>query len=86
MKEQKTDQANTLKMIFAGIGIPGCVTSLIVGLAVLIGLYLDKSFGSDRHLFTIGLIILSIPLTIVGILRAVRYVTQLFTPAADSEN
>ena len=86
MTQEKNEQANTFKLIFAGIGIPGCVTVLILGAAVLIGLYLDKAFDSAKHLFTVGLIILSVPATIVGLLWAVRYTTARFIPAAEDEN
>jgi len=78
MTQQKNDQANTFKLVFAGIGIPGCVTVLILAVAVFLGLYLDKVFGSAKHLFTIGLIILSIPATIAGLLWAVRFTTDRF--------
>jgi F0F1-type ATP synthase assembly protein I len=46
----------------------GCATIIIIILALLIGLWLDAQFGV-RGLFTIGVLVLSVPLTLFIMLR-----------------
>ena len=65
-------------MIFVGTGLTGIVTILILGIAIAIGLFLDNSFGSEKHIFTVISVILSIPLTIYGLLWSARFTAQRF--------
>lgn len=61
-----------------GIGLSGCVSVVIIGAAILIGLILDRTFESARHLFTFILVLVSVPLNVVALLWVVRYTTRRF--------
>lgn len=81
MKPSSNDLSqNTFRMIAVGIGLTGCVTVLIIGIAIFVGLSLDKTFGSAKHLFTFGTIILSIPVTLLGLLWVTRFTSARFMP------
>jgi tetrahydromethanopterin S-methyltransferase subunit E len=72
---------STYQLAWFGIGLAGCVTVFIIGAAILIGFWLDKTFESANHLFTFGLVLLSVPLTIVALLRVARYTAKRFGPS-----
>jgi len=55
------------------IGLTGFVTVLIIGFALSLGLWLDSILDISNHYFTLGLIILSIPLTIAALFWVVRF-------------
>lgn len=57
----------------------GCATIIIIILALLIGLWLDAQFGV-RGLFTIGVLILSVPLTLFIMLRIALGATKRIIP------
>ena len=79
MKKDQTESKNsTYKMIFVGTALTGVVTVLILGAAIALGLYLDDIFNSAKHIFTVILVIISIPLTIVGLLWSARFTTQRY--------
>ncbi len=61
-----------------GIGLSGCVTVLIVGVSLLLGLLLDRYFGSSRHLFTFVFVLISVPLNVVALWWVVRFTTKRF--------
>lgn len=61
--------------IAALVGQVGCFTLLIILGAVLGGLWLDAHFAS-KPAFTIGLVLLSIPVSIVATLLVVRSATN----------
>jgi ABC-type dipeptide/oligopeptide/nickel transport system permease component len=67
--------------IYAG-GLGGCSSLLIVGLAIPLGLWLDKVFAVDNHLVTFGLILFSVPVNIVVLLWVVRKTSARYDPAA----
>jgi hypothetical protein len=67
--------------LYAG-GLGGCLSLLIVGLAIPLGLWLDKVFEVDNHLITFGLILFSVPVNIVVLLWVVRRTTARFDPSA----
>ena len=69
---------NTYRMAGVGIGLSGCLTVLIIGAAILLGLYLDRTFESARHLFTFVFILISLPLNVVALLWVVRFTTKRF--------
>lgn len=69
---------NTYRMILEGSGLTGCVTILIIGIALALGLWLDKTFESAKHLFTFGTIILSVPVTIFGLLWVARFTAKRY--------
>lgn len=52
----------------------GCLTLLIVLAALFGGLWLDARFGT-KPMFTIGLMIASVPVTLVGMFWVVRMTT-----------
>jgi F0F1-type ATP synthase assembly protein I len=66
------DRANTaLKMTLAGvIGQVGCLTLAIIAVALFAGLWLDNQFHT-RPIFTLVLVIASVPLTIYLMFRIV---------------
>lgn len=55
------------------------ITFVIIFLALFAGLWIDKIL-STRPLFTIGLVIVSIPVTIVLMLRLVKVATSRIKP------
>jgi O-antigen/teichoic acid export membrane protein len=90
MKRDPNEARNsTYKMIFIGTGLTGLVTIVILGVAIAIGLFLDNTFGSDKHIFTVVAVILSIPVTIMGLLWSARFTAQRYgvppQETADSE-
>jgi len=72
-KDQKDATNSTYKMIFIGTALTGVVTIVILGIAIAIGLFLDNSFGSDKRIFTLISVVISIPITIVGLLWSARF-------------
>jgi F0F1-type ATP synthase assembly protein I len=65
-----------LNLTLAGMaGQVGCVTLIIVVAAILGGLWLDARFQS-RPTFTLILLVLSIPVSVVAMLVIVRQVTS----------
>ena len=71
-------------MAWFGVGLAGFVTVFIIGAAILAGFWLDSTFESANHLFTFGLVLLSVPLTIVALLWVARYTTKRFKSTGDS--
>ena len=69
---------STFRMAGFGVGLAGCVTVLIIGIAVLVGFWLDKTFESAKHLFTLGLLILSLPVNLLAMLWVARYTASRF--------
>ncbi len=76
--DQKELRKNTYKMVLVGTGLTGLVTLLILGISFSLGFWLDKTFESAKHLFTIGLVIVSVPINIFGLLWVVRFTTSRF--------
>ena len=65
-----------LNLTLAGAaGQVGCVTLVIIVLAVLGGLWLDARFDT-RPVFTLVLLVLSIPISLAAMLYIVRLVTS----------
>jgi ABC-type transport system involved in cytochrome c biogenesis permease subunit len=81
MKQPGTNNQNAFKsavtITVAGVAI---ITFVVIFLALFAGLWLDKLM-STRPLFTIGLVIISIPVTIVLMLRLVKTATDRLKPA-----
>lgn len=60
-----------LKMTLAGvIGQVGCLTLVVIGIALAAGLWLDNQFGT-RPIITLVLVIASVPLTLFLMFRIV---------------
>lgn len=65
-----------LNLTLAGAaGQVGCVTFIIILVAVLAGLWLDSRFQT-RPIFTFALLIASIPVSLVAMLYIVRLLTS----------
>jgi len=65
-------------------GQVGCLTLIIIFLALFAGLWLDRYFDT-RPLFTIVLLIGSVPVTLFLMFRVVKAATSRITPAQNSE-
>ena len=76
-------------MAFIAMVLTGCVTVLILGLAIFLGLWIDNVLGVAKHYFTLGLVILSVPITIMAIYWVARFTARRFgarTQNAQAEN
>jgi len=65
-------------------GQVGCLTLIIIFLALFAGLWLDRYFDT-KPLFTIVLLIGSVPVTLFLMFRLVRAATSRIKPVQDSE-
>jgi F0F1-type ATP synthase assembly protein I len=65
-------------------GQVGCLTTVIVLAAMLVGLWLDNQFGT-RLVFTIIFLVGSVPVTVVTMLWVVRKATAKIKPISKSE-
>ena len=71
-KEPITNKQKLLNLTLVGIvSQVGCVTLVIIIAALLLGLYIDQQFNT-RPWFTIGLIFVSIPVSLVLMIVIVR--------------
>lgn len=78
-EKKKQELINTTyRMAGFGIGLSGCITVVIIGAAILIGLVLDRTLNSSKHLFTFILVLVSVPLNVVALLWVVRFTTRRF--------
>jgi F0F1-type ATP synthase assembly protein I len=89
--QQQNKKQYWLNLTLAGAaGQVGCVTLVIVLGAVFLGLWLDARFQT-RPAFTIGLLLVSIPVSLLIMLYIVRVVTSKIkagppsTEASDEE-
>ena len=57
------------------VGQVGCLTLVIIIAALLLGLWLDNTLDT-RPIFTVGMIIASIPVTLVAMILVVRAATN----------
>lgn len=60
------------------VGQVGCLTIIIIFAALFLGIWLDNSFDT-KPIFTVGLIIASIPVTLIAMLLVVRTATRRLT-------
>ena len=67
------------------IGLTGGLTILILGLAIFLGLWIDKSLGLEKNMFTFGLIILSLPLNIAALFSVARFTTTRYKTPSPSD-
>jgi F0F1-type ATP synthase assembly protein I len=76
--QKKTDPARyAFNLTLAAVaGQVGCLTVLIIFLALLAGLWLDNRFGTPRPFFTIGLLLASVPVTLIAMVLVVRQTTS----------
>lgn len=61
-------------------GQVGCLTVVLVLVALFGGLWLDNTFATDTPVFTIGLMMASVPVTLVLMLWIVRRTTARLLP------
>jgi hypothetical protein len=75
------DRANkALNITLAAVaGQVGCLTIVVVLAALFGGLYLDNRFAGDRPIFTVSLMLGSIPVTLVAMFWVVRKATSRLT-------
>ena len=72
-------------MVLVGTaGGAGCVTVLIIFIALFAGLWLDNNFQT-RPLFTILLMVGSVPITLVAMLLIVRFSTSRISPPTPAD-
>jgi hypothetical protein len=80
--KDRTQQA--IKMTLAGvIGQVGCLTLVVIGIALGAGLWLDNQFGT-RPIITLVLVIASVPLTLFLMFRVVLTLAPKLQLIADS--
>lgn len=84
MKTDDNPQKNTrqyaLNLTLAGVaGLAGVITLVIVFLAMFTGIWLDNKLGTN-HNFTIGLILGSVPVTLIIMFYFVRSATSKIRP------
>ena len=68
----KTQPQSPLKAALVGLGLGCVVPTLILAAAILLGLWLDKTLENSKHLYTIILIVVSVPLTAVVLFWSTR--------------
>jgi ABC-type transport system involved in cytochrome c biogenesis permease subunit len=87
--EKQVEKKNNQKIfnitLTAVAGQAGCFTFFIVFAALFGGLWLDNRFQT-RPMFTIGLIIASIPVTVLAMLWIVRFTTSHMDQAKNRNN
>lgn len=78
-KADKNKALRSLNLTLAAVtGQVGCLTLIIIFAALFVGRWLDNKFSSGP-LFTIGLMIGSVPVTLILMFWVVRTVTRRFT-------
>jgi ABC-type transport system involved in cytochrome c biogenesis permease subunit len=69
-----------INMTMASVaGQVGCLTLIIVFAALFAGLWLDRQFGT-RPMFTLGLILGSVPISLYLMFRVVKSATERIVP------
>ena len=66
-------------------GQVGCLTLLIIFVALFLGRWLDKQFDTSP-LITIGLMVASVPVTLVVMFWVVKAVTARFAPLSKTKS
>ncbi|MFN2127728.1 MAG: hypothetical protein ACK2TU_07695 [Anaerolineales bacterium] len=80
----KQRQSNFSYTLAAVTGQVGCLTSFLLVASLFGGIWLDNYFGTQPA-FTIGLIILSIPITIIAMVWIVKKTTSRLQSAQQDE-
>lgn len=75
----------TYQMVLLSTGLTGCVTFLIIGSAIFLGLWLDRTLGNSKNIVTLVLILLSVPLNVVALYGVVRFTTRRRPPVAQHD-
>jgi len=69
-------QQSTQKAVLLGVGMGCVVPTLILSAAVVLGFWLDEVLANSKHLYTIGLIVVSVPLTAVALIWGTRVIAR----------
>jgi hypothetical protein len=77
---KKNNRQYALNLTFAGVaGLAGIITLMIVLASLFTGIWLDNKFDTN-HQFTIGLILGSVPLTLIIMFYFVKMATARIVP------
>ncbi len=82
-KPPKVDRKQyTFNMALVGAaGLAGCLTVLILFVALFVGLWLDNNvLQNERNIFTVFLLVGSVPFTLAAMLWVVRWATTRLQP------
>jgi F0F1-type ATP synthase assembly protein I len=82
---EKQGQSTFRYTLAAVTGQVGCLTSFLLLAALFGGIWLDNYFDT-KPIFTIGLIILSVPITIVAMVWIVKKTTSRMQSVQRAEN
>jgi hypothetical protein len=80
--------SRSANLTYTGIaGFAGClITALVIG-ALLLGMWIDSLFGRRPGLFTVGLVVLSVPVTLFVAFRLVlALVKRIQPPPTDKQH
>lgn len=84
--DEKNRQQYAYNLTLAAVaGQVGCFTLVIIFGALIAGLWLDRAFAT-KPLFTIILMVASMPVTIFIMFRVVHGATSRIRPVADKKN
>lgn len=83
--ERDRRQYATNLLLVAAAGQAGCLTVAIIFGALITGLWLDRTLDT-RPLFTILLMLGSVPVTLVAMLWVVRTMTSRMKPAVKTQS
>lgn len=84
-KSPQNARQYALNLTLAGVaGLAGVITLVIVLLALFAGIWLDNKFDTN-HNFTIGLILGSVPVTLIVMFYFVRSATSKIKPSTSSK-
>ena len=72
-------QFNFSIALAVALGLVGCLTLVILFLALFGGIWLDSQFDS-KPIFAVGLLIASVPVTLIVMFWVVRKVTARYMP------
>jgi len=79
--DEFTAQRTFTLTLAAVVGQVGCLTTVVILAALFGGMWLDGQFGT-KPMFTVGLTIISVPVTLVAMIWIVRIATnRLATPS-----
>ena len=85
-KNNKPPTQSHQRATLVGLGLGCVVPTLILAAAILLGLWLDRILENSKHLYTVGLIIVSVPLTAVVLVWSVRYYSRRLEDAKQSDS
>jgi F0F1-type ATP synthase assembly protein I len=90
MSDQKSSEKDRKQYIYnltlaAVTGQVGCITVVMIFGSLIAGLWLDRSFET-KPLFTILLMVCSMPITLYIMFRVVQGATKRMQPVVDKKN